>query len=567
MLDLTPDAAAPSAPDAYDADVSPRVAALLDAMADALTPAFVHGVRHVVSRALGGWFRNCARSRSEAEYVVARLPSDDVAGRLADCAWSFDVATTPDGWATLAATLPSDVAAAIDATMRSVRGHDGAVERAQAAGVAPPPDPYAPTILQRRRSYWLRRLDGSGYTDELDEGDLRVQIENLYGSAWPYRDLKTFNIRPTRDFVLEPGVCRVPKHAVVDFAAHGVQYDVATDTLRQGFDLDPIAATYDADVDAWLRALFGAGYDRAAEWIASCRQDRMHRLSAALVIVGPKGIGKTLVFHALASMWGGAFVPLTHATQQFNARAATNPIWVDDEALALKSGKVDASGFCEIVQQRQRTFEPKGKERRDLFGAARIGVTSNALDDLNFGDVRAAASSDAIGDRLSLHVVPDDRGPAIVAALTRLNVDAATVDLERLKRHFAWVQSVVTLPDRRFVATHAEPGDAERAALSGVRAKYAGVFEVVRTYFDDGADITRAFHDDAGALWLSPSRLLQRCQSIGDHRTTLRDVHAALSPFRVGDSKTIRRSTGLRAGASEVVRMWRVDVGRLRQLQ
>lgn len=308
----------------------------------------------------------------------------------------------------------------------------------------------------QKRSNLLAWLRSVGRTDLIVGDDTRTWNENVTVAADCIRD---FGQRAT------------------------ARYAPDTRTIHTGCPLPEIPPVYDADVDAWLRAMFGDGYGAAAQWIAVCTPERAHQLAAALVIVGPTSIGKSFFFKCLAQLWGATgSVKLEYVFTDFNASAETCPIWVDDEAAAIASGKITSQAFLELMQCTKHSIQRKNVERTDCYGAPRLGVPINTLRQLRFADTPGVDAIEAMAGRLSVHVVVkgSDRERAALDALNRLRLPGNDlVDVPRVLRHLRWVQSTTEVPATRFVGTWGAD-HTQQIALASVMARQPEVFEVLR---------------------------------------------------------------------------------------
>jgi hypothetical protein len=274
--------------------------------------------------------------------------------------------------------------------------------------------------------------------------------------------------------------------------------------------------------------------------------------------VGEADLGKTLIFVALAQMWGAREpVSMADALAQFNGPIASCPIWFDDECKALKEHDVSSSTFRAMIQQRQCKYQLKGLEKRELIGCSRLGLTANDLTDIRFGDVAGPGAVSAIADRFSLHIVPPERSTDVRAALQALRLPGTNdIDLDRIKTHIAWIWANHAPRVQRFIGRREDSRLAQRAALMGVLARFPEVFEklasghVADWSSDLGVEQAPLIRHD-GRLYVRPVAF------VGDHGRTpsLADVHTALKPFRAGEPKAIHR----RQPAELKVKVWELD--------
>ncbi len=453
---------------------------------------------------------------------------------------------------------------------RAIRRNAWALRR-QARAAAPHepgegPADEPPKIVARDGRYWLFSPELDGYCPPLKEKDLEIEVSakrGMFGSdICVMKDgVPTHKLKPMREILQNHG--EVAMHIALDFTQRGTTYDRGSRTLTQGFSLPVVEPVYDADVHAWLSAMFQEGLPDALDWVASCRQDRMQNLSACLAVVGAPDLGKSLLFLVLARLWGAERpVSLSDAVSQFNGPITECPIILDDECKALKAEIITSSDFRERIQMTSRYFEMKGIEKRTLRGAQRMGVTANDLADIRFPDMHGREAVAAIADRFSLHAVPPSQTPVVKAALQRLRPDAGSnfVELDRFMGHFAWIWATHVPRVQRFIGRRLDETIALRAALANSLDQAPEVFMQIETFLSSppaqsatAQALNAALAVRAGKLYASPT-------GIGGAYADIRQVHRALKPFHVR-SGTVYFGAGK---TRKAVRMWELDVGLLR---
>jgi len=334
--------------------------------------------------------------------------------------------------------------------------------------------------------------------------------------------------------------------------------------MVRGIDCPKIDPAFDADADAWLRTIAGNRQKQAAlhEWIASCRQDRIHRLATAVLIVGPHGIGKSLTPTVLARTWGAPKpVDLAHCVKQFNAAMTACPIVADDECKTLARRIVSTEEFRSIVQERQRAFEPKNREQRILHGAQRFWISTNDLGAFTFSNAMGAGALDALTERLLILNVTEERAVGARAALDRLRNASGDVDLDRLLGHFAWIADSTEVPDEsvRFLGADDDRAGARGALLGGVVAAHSPLFDLLRQAVQQNVETTPGVYlRPGGRIFVRPTELAVSLDESGDNADRWNDarVRGALAPLLSGPSTTI-------AVGRKSVRVVPLDRGRL----
>ncbi len=346
-----------------------------------------------------------------------------------------------------------------------------------------------------------------------------------------------------------------PVHTIVrNFADASTRYDADEFTLFHGYRLPEVEPVEDAAVAAWLAALAGSDETLALlqVWITACQQRYIHRRAAALVIAGPPGVGKTLTFRALARLWGArTFVPLSDCVAQFNGTSVRSPIVCDDECAAIKARLVSSATFRARVQASERDYELKGKEKVELYGFTREGITANDLGEVVLSG-HGGGVTEALRDRLLTIEVPLARGAEVRAALATVRADGDDeAELARIMGHFAWIWSTVELGDD--VARFAGAGGAASAvvASAGLAAEGADLWDSLAKWLDgEGAplptmgDAARgwAWGPD-GALWACPSALA-RVMALRDRQWDTAKVSKLLRAVASGPPERFYTSEG-----------------------
>ncbi len=414
-----------------------------------------------------------------------------------------------------------------------------------------PADPPAntPVLLRSRdgRTVLLWEGDDRGLRP-IAASVLRCRVRELGMQALvPLRyDGKSVKV----DTILEDATTYgVTRHS---FALTCTEYDPAGEgTVTVGFAPRGPAPRFDADADAWLRALAGAHYPRLEAWLASCAQRYIDRLAACLVIVGPPSIGKSMIADACAATWGAAPPPMLLMVRQFNGQLLDCPIVCDEEAQLFGSRELSTKAFRDMAQADERGVEKKHQERVALVGAQRYVVPCNELSDIRFADLGGGDVVRALEDRL-LVIDAADRAATCHAALERLRLpDSFKVDLPRIAAHVAWIGATVDLPVERFVGAG---GAAGAAVLRGHVREHEELFDTLDVWLD-GVDAGRGpWYALDGALYVSRHDLATALEQRG-RGWDLPRVTRALEPFGRGSMR-------VRVGGARP-RVWAVDASAL----
>lgn len=326
---------------------------------------------------------------------------------------------------------------------------------------------------------------------------------------------------------------------ITDFSRPGgASWDERSRRMLLGIEPAAITPKKDDAVDAWLRAIAGAKYPALAEWIAGTAQKHIARPATALVLIGEKSIGKTLLAVACAGLWGSEDpVELGHVVKQFNASMARCPIVLDDECRVLARKAVSTEDFRVLIQKREREYEPKGQEHRTLLGAQRFILTGNDVSALVFADAMGIGAVDAIAERLLLIEVSQKRTAQVLTALNACRAADGEVDLARIKAHLAHIQKCVAVPSagQRFIGADPNKQAALQAAVASTVEGHPEVFDRIREVLLGGREGDDCFLA-AGLAWVAAEKLA----TLLDRRDAAW-VREALKPFHVRGKKAAKR--------------------------
>lgn len=559
------------------ADPDERTAALLEQLAPHWeAPGEATGRRQVL-RALGGYLARRGWTDEQIAAVARGLetlrPEADRVALMVECARAARLDDSAAGWSSLAEWSP-DAAAVIESVAKDPREPDGfpgvwvpsfakMFERAAAAREADPGEALAPAfapavtesgdplfLCSRKSSMVLiRESDELGHRP-IHEKRVRLRVREL-GYHHGLVELYAKGGKPlSTEAILEKNGASYT-HTAYAFANRVTTYDPAGEgKVTIGYPLTPLPARFDADADAWLRALAGAHYDRLAVWIASCAQQHINRLSACLIVMGQADSGKSMLGHAVARMWGQTPPALSLITVQFNADLLRCPILVDEEAQLFGSKALSTKRFRDVIQSVGRSVEFKGLERCELTGALRAIVSCNGYSDLRFSDLGGPAVIKALRDRM-LVLDATARAEACAAPLARLRLpNDHRVDLDRVACHMMWLCETVALPAERFLGAGGD--ESEGVILRGHVDESVDLFETLRDWLEgEGTGGPWSVH--RGKLCAEPKALAMALERTGKGWDLAR-VRAALAPFHVGS---------YRPDVAPRPRLWVVDGARM----
>jgi hypothetical protein len=261
---------------------------------------------------------------------------------------------------------------------------------------------------------------------------------------------------------------RVADEVTLDMTIQESSYNVTTNMFREACALRrSLEPRYDSTIDAWLRAFSGEHVDRIYDWLAATI--RLDEPVCAIEIVGPPGVGKTLLATGIARIYAE-----TEPTRfdnvvgvGFNADILRCPVILADEGLP-KNVRGLGEKVRSLIAAYTHTVSRKYLPNVAVMGCVRVIITTNSdeglaaladenmsLDDLQaiagrFFHVRAAID----GEYLKKLV---DHDPEI---LRRWIQD------DLLPRHILWIaQSRVLVRKGRFLV-EGEMGSVHRQLIT-----------------------------------------------------------------------------------------------------
>ena len=156
-------------------------------------------------------------------------------------------------------------------------------------------------------------------------------------------------------------------------------------------DIDP---RYDADIDAYLHAMFGERYDDICRCLASVPQADMPM--AAIVIEGPDSIGKGMIAHAIAQVYAYGRFCSGRVFDRFNAALTQTPVVFFDEGLPPNAHNASVSQkLRSFIGGGQQDVERKGIDIQPITTNPRVMISTNDLTEVVRILVREALSRDS----------------------------------------------------------------------------------------------------------------------------------------------------------------------------
>lgn len=168
-------------------------------------------------------------------------------------------------------------------------------------------------------------------------------------------------------------------------------------------DLEP---RWDSSIDSWIKALSGEHYKALCTWLVGCT--RLDRPSAALLLVGAKHTGKSLLANGIARLYGKpAPEPVENAFRTFNDSILDCPFFFADESWPAH---VSTASLRDMVQRMTHRINRKYRDPALARGALRLMIAANNANVLRFPEDLEKHDLEAIAERIFQIIVrPDAR--------------------------------------------------------------------------------------------------------------------------------------------------------------
>lgn len=231
------------------------------------------------------------------------------------------------------------------------------------------------------QGFYFFFVDGA-YRGPFSKGDEKIAARECLSPAAPhinlYATLKNgaVRLRPLGDLVEDYG--QVLDGVLADYRAQQVYFDREERYIVEApTPLRDIKPTFHPQIAKWLELLGGQYLEHLHTWIAALTD--LDRVCAALVLIGPKSAGKSMLAHGLARLWSTRGpTPMSEAFNHFNGELMHNPLVLADEALPTDyKGRTLTTELREHIQARRRVINAKYQLQRTLLGATRNIIASN----------------------------------------------------------------------------------------------------------------------------------------------------------------------------------------------
>ncbi len=230
----------------------------------------------------------------------------------------------------------------------------------------------------------------------------------------------------------------------------GTLYDADSGIIMQGVhQLTTAKAVYHDEIGEWLNHLGGNDVEGLLDWLAAVTYTGSEPI-CALYLEGPPGIGKSLIIHGIASLWGSAPCDYNQITGNFNGGLLTSPLLAADEGITYgKHAEHNASEiFRNYVANSSHFINQKHKQPATLNASLRVIVCSNDENGIPFRKALGKDGIDAIVERI-LHI---NTGTGTRAYLDKLGGRQGVRDWikpsnqpGKLAEHLMWLRENRTL--------------------------------------------------------------------------------------------------------------------------
>lgn len=307
-------------------------------------------------------------------------------------------------------------------------------------------------IIQKGQGFYLLREDGN-YTRpylraELDPG----LFQNLaYSSIEWFTPTAEGSMRKKRVEEVLSQHTTIADELIADMSLQNSYYDEKTRTFYEATcPIRPLEPTYDAGVDAWLRAFGGRHADKLLDWVATVT--KLEHYTCAVCLLGPPGSGKTLFANGLANLWPARKpTELARVLDNWNEDIAKCPLLFADEGIPTNyKGKKTSIELRQLTGSSTRTLTRKFQSNANLEGAIRLVIAANNERVLTFDEDMSRQDYQALTERF-LYI--DTTGGA--TWLDQGNNRALApgwMDGDKIAKHALWLRENRTVtPDGRWL--------------------------------------------------------------------------------------------------------------------
>lgn len=258
------------------------------------------------------------------------------------------------------------------------RGSEKRVSELQSSEPAQAPVQGGPYVVQFRSSYYFR-LPGGGFSRPFSKDEAKLaafkHLRCLEGVQLNYLTANGTARRKSIDRLIEE-YGDLAQDVLVDLRLPEATFRggiLREATVNWPKDLEPV---YDPKIDHWLDMLGG---EKLKDWLSILAD--LNRLSSALVLMGPRSIGKTLLAMGCAKRFGAtAPAKQTALTGHFQEELARCPlVYIDED---IEDNPYDRNFLATIRSElsiRERSVNRKYMTPLQMEGAIRCIISANHL--------------------------------------------------------------------------------------------------------------------------------------------------------------------------------------------
>lgn len=295
-------------------------------------------------------------------------------------------------------------------------------------------------IVQRDKANYLLSLGGykGPYTrDEVHNACLRDLAPATSAGVNLYKETKGRLVRKSLA-QLQEEYGTVADNVIIDLLGVKATYD--GHIIREATcPLKPLRPTEHEHVNRWLRALAGPQQaHKLLSWISAVTL--LDKPCAALLLLGPKGTGKSLLATGLANLWHYQPTPMEIAMEKFNVTISKCPLVFADEVLPKDIRGASRTGeLRRIIQDRVRVVQRKFLPDVDCVGSLRFIIAANNRDVLSFHESLSEDDVQAIADRFLNINVRREAADCLVGMNTTRMADVEIAEYALwLRDNYAW---------------------------------------------------------------------------------------------------------------------------------
>lgn len=428
-------------------------------------------------------------------------------------------------------------------------GHTPAVDGAEV-------DDSKPWIVQYSNTYWFKLRDGTGYSRQY----IRAEAENCYLTflAGTPKSPYYFNDdgeRKTLKFTDVVRGCELADGAIFRVGNHST-YDMVNKEMQMACcvrDLS-IQPKEHPEVDAWLRGFFNEHQEAALDWLAIYPRQELN--SRALLLVGERHAGKTLLIKALSRIYGVDSGLNIDDKDEWNDFMLDCPLVFADEHTSVKLSALRAmvGGLNPVIKRKFLTNSRLEMKLRVLFAANDLevlrvqeGVTSDSL---------AATAERFIAIRIKRRedLMPPTREEREQWAMSTIG------------EHVLWLSENRQIGGDAHSRFAGRPGGFDVTASIAIHSdRSATLCGIALDYLQERSDRKGGAAMSKGAeafvregiLHITNKFLSERWKKVTDEAPRHRDLRSAMHGVSLDAESVVRRPTGTRR------RYWRLDPEKL----